>query len=134
MRTNSVLSYILLSLEQAGWEVKKIETMRGNKVVDNPTEIDTSEMFGVKFEKTKIDRMLLENEIEFTLADEGIWVSTDKGKIPVVFDAKRFRPAEVPILMSDTEKIQKLGFEVEHKLTDIISDQLNYFLKPENRV
>ncbi len=134
MRTNSVLSYILLSLEQAGWEIKKIETMKGNKVVDNPTDIDTSKMFGVRFEKTKIDRMLLDDEIEFTLEDEVIWVSTDNGKIPVVFDAKRFRPAEVPILMSDTEKIQKLGFKVEHKLTNIIRDQLNYFLKPENRV
>lgn len=134
MRTNSVLSYILLSLEESGWEIKKIETMKNNKMVENPTEIDTSEMFGVKFEKTKIDRMLLEDEIEFNLEDEGIRVYTDKGKIPVIFDPKRFRPSEVPILMSNTEKIQKLGFKVKHKLTDIIRDQLNYFLKKENRV
>jgi len=134
MRTNSVMSYILLSLEQAGWEVKKIETMKNNKVVENPTEIDDSEMFGVKFEKTKLDKMLLENEIEFTIEDEGVWVHTDKGKIPVVFDPKRFRPSEVPILMADISKIKGLGFKVEHKLTDIIRDQLNYFLKPENRI
>ncbi len=134
MRTNSVLSYILLSLEEAGWEIKKIETMKNNKVVENPTEIDTSEMFGVKFEKTKIDRMLLEDEIEFNLKDEGIWVHTDKGKIPIVFDPTRFRPSDVPILMADTTKIQKLGFKVEHNLKDIIRDQLNYFLKKENRV
>jgi GDPmannose 4,6-dehydratase len=134
MRTNSVISYILLSLEQAGWEVKKIETMKNNKVVENPTEIDDSEMFGVKFEKTKLDKMMLEDEIEFTLEDEGVWVHTDKGKIPVVFDPKRFRPSEVPILMADISKIKRLGFKVEHKLTDIIKDQLNYFLKPENRM
>jgi len=134
MRTNSVMSYILLSLEQAGWEVKKIETMKNNKVVENPTEIDDSEMFGVKFEKTKLDKMLLEHEIEFTIEDEGVWVHTDKGKIPVVFDPKRFRPSEVPILMADIGKIKRLGFKVEHKLTDIIRDQLNYFLKPENRM
>lgn len=134
MRTNSVMSYILLSLEQAGWEVKKIETMKNNKVVENPTEIDDSEMFGVKFEKTKLDKLLLEHEIEFTIEDEGIWVHTDKGKIPVVFNPKRFRPSEVPILMADISKIKGLGFKVEHKLTDIIRDQLNYFLKPENRV
>lgn len=134
MRTNSVMSYILLSLEQAGWEVRKIETMKNNKVVENPTEIDDSEMFGVKFEKTKLDKMMLEDEIEFTLEDEGVWVHTDKGKIPVVFDPKRFRPSEVPILMADISKIKRLGFKVEHKLTDIIKDQLNYFLKPENRI
>jgi len=134
MRTNSVMGYILLSLEQAGWEVKGIETMRNGKVVESPTEIDTSERFGVKFEKTKIDRMMLEDEIEFNLEDKGIWVYTDKGKIPIIFDPHRFRPAEVPILMSNTEKIQKLGFKVEHKLTDIIRDQLNYFLKKENRI
>ncbi|HBT26455.1 MAG TPA: GDP-mannose 4,6-dehydratase [Pseudothermotoga sp.] len=134
MRTNSVMSYILLSLEQAGWEVKRIETMKNNKVVVNPTEIDDSEMFGVKFEKTQLDKMLLEHEIEFTIEDKGVWVHTDKGKIPVVFDPKRFRPSEVPILMADIRKIQRLGFKVEHKLTDIIRDQLNYFLKPENRM
>ena len=112
MKTNSVMSYILLSLEQAGWEVKKIETMKNNKVVENPTEIDDSEMFGVKFEKTKLDKMLLEHEIEFTIEDEGVWVYTDKGKIPVVFDPKRFRPSEVPILMADISKIKRLGFKV----------------------
>ncbi|WP_457753372.1 GDP-mannose 4,6-dehydratase [Thermococcus sp.] len=133
MRTNSVLSYILLSLEQSGWEVRKIETMRNNKVVNNPTEIDTSKMFGIRFEKTKIDRMLLENDIEFNLSDKGILVYTDKGKIPVIFDPERFRPSDVPILMSDTRKIQRIGFKIRYKLIDIIKDQLNYFLKLENR-
>ena len=133
MRTNSVLSYILLSLEQAGWKVEKIETMNGSKIVKNPTERDYSKMFGVKFEKTKVDKMMLEEEIEFTLEDKGIWVYTDNGKIPIVFDPKRFRPAEVPILLSDTTKIQELGFKIHYKLEDIIRDQLNYFISPQNR-
>jgi len=133
MRTNSVLSYILLSLEQAGWKIYKIETMNGSKIVKNPTERDYSKMFGVKFEKTKVDKMMLEEEIEFTLEDKGIWVYTDNGKIPIVFDPKRFRPAEVPILLSDTTKIQELGFKIHYKLEDIIRDQLNYFISPQNR-
>jgi GDPmannose 4,6-dehydratase len=133
MRTNSVLSYILLSLEEAGWEVSKIETINGKKVVENPTELDNSEIFGVKFEKTKIDKMLLSGEIEYTVKDKGIIVYTDKGKILIEFDQKRFRPAEVPILLSNTRKIQTLGFKVNHTLRDIIKDQLNYFLKKENR-
>ena len=133
MRTNSVLSYILLSLEQAGWKVEKIETMNNSKIVDNPTERDCSKMFGVKFEKTKIDKMMLEEEIEFTIEDKGIWVYTDKGKIPIEFDYNRFRQAEVPILLSSTEKIKKIGFEIKYSLKDIIKDQLNYFLNPQKR-
>jgi len=134
MRTNSVLSYILLALEQANWEIRKIETLTGQKVVTDPTEMDDSEMFGVKFEKTKIDRMLLQGKIEYTVEDKGIIVHTNRGKIPVEFDRERFRPAEVSTLLSDTTKIQKLGFRVKHRLSDIIRDQLNYFLKAGNRV
>ncbi|MGC8979170.1 GDP-mannose 4,6-dehydratase [Caldisericum sp.] len=134
MRTNSILSYILLSLEEAGYEIKKIETVNGEKVVKKPTEIDNSGMFGVKFEKAKIDKMLLDGEIEYTMEDKGIIVDTDKGKILIEFDPKRFRPAEVPVLMSDTTKIQELGFKVKYKIKDIIKDQLNYFLKKENRL
>jgi len=134
MRMNSVLSYILLSLEQAGWGINKIETMNNGKIIKDPTESDKSEFFGVKFEKTKIDKMLLEEEIEFTIEDKGILVYTDKGKIPIQFDPNRFRPAEVPILLSDIRKIQELGFEVKYTLRDIIKDQLNYFLKKENRL
>lgn len=134
MRTHSVLSYILLSLEQAGWSVEAIETMRGGVRVEQPTERDDSEMFGVRFTKTKVDRMLLDDELEFVPEHEGIWVHTDKGKVPVLFDSRRFRPAEVPILLADTRKIQRLGFVAERPLEDIIRDQLNFFVKKENRM
>jgi len=134
MRTNSVLSYILLSLDAAGWKIKRIETFNEVKVVDSPIEIDNSEMFGIKFEKTRIDKMLLNGEIEYAIDDKGIIVHTDKGKILIEFDPKRLRPAEVSTLMSDTRKIQEIGFETKHGLNDIIRDQLNYFLKKENRV
>jgi len=133
-RTHSVLSYILLSLEQAGWSVEAIETMRGGVRVEQPTERDDSEMFGVRFTKTKVDRMLLDDELEFVPEHEGIWVHTDKGKVPVLFDSRRFRPAEVPILLADTRKIQRLGFVAERPLEDIIRDQLNFFVKKENRM
>jgi len=132
-RTNSVLSYILLSLELAGWEVKKIVSISGRVEVSNPTEPDNSEMFGVKFEKTKIDRMMLDEEVEFKLEDKGIVVHTNNGKIMVVFDERRFRPSDVPILMSNTDKIEKIGFKVRHSLKDIIKDQLNYYADPKNR-
>ncbi len=132
-RTNSVLSYILLSLENAGWEIKGIESMKNGKRVENPTEKDDSPMFGINFEKTKVDRAMLEKGLEFNLEDKGIWVDTDRGRVPIVFDQNRYRRADVPILLSDPTKVKGIGFEVSHTLEDIIGDQLNYFLSRENR-
>lgn len=133
MRTNSVLTYILLALEEAGWQIEKIETLNNKKIVKEPTKIDNSKMFGVKFKKTKIDKMLLNREIRYTKKDKGITIHTSQGKIQIKFDKKRFRPAEVPILISDTKKVQKLGFKTKKSLKDIIRDQLNYFLKKRTK-
>jgi len=129
-RTNSILSYVLLSLECAGFTIDKVKTIKGDKVVNNPNEIDDSEMFGLRFEKTKIDKLLLEDKLEFQPADLGIIAFTDKGKISIEFDPEKFRPAEVPILLTGTAKVQQLGFKINHSLKDIINDQLNYYLDP----
>jgi GDPmannose 4,6-dehydratase len=134
MRTNSVLSYILLGLKESGWNIKKIETFSGKKIIDNPTEMDDSPIFGAKFDKTIVDTMILEGELEYALEDRGINVHTDKGTVPIEFNPDRFRPAEVPILFADTAKIKKIGATIEHSLNDIIRDQLNFFLKKENRL
>lgn len=130
-RTNSVLTYVLLSLECAGYTIDRIETVNHKNIIKNPTQLDSSEMFGLLFEKTKVDRMMLEGKLEFQLADKGIIVDTNRGKILIEFDGQKFRPAEVPILLSNTEKIRGLGFKVGHSLKDIINDQLNYFMEPE---
>ncbi len=134
MRTNSVLSYILLGLKEAGWNISKIETFNGEKLVEDPTEVDDSAIFGVKFDKTIVDTKILEGELEYTLEDKGIKVYTDKGTVPIEFNPDRFRPAEVPILFADTAKIKNIGAKIDHSLNDIIKDQLNYFLKKENRL
>lgn len=134
MRTNSVLSYILLGLEEAGWNINKIETFKGDKMIEDPSEMDKSSIFGIKFPKTMVDQMMLEGELEYTPEDKGIKVHTDKGEVLIQFNPDRFRPAEVPILLSDTEKIQKIGATIKYSLSDIIKHQLNYFLKKENRI
>ena len=126
-RTNSVLSYLLLSLECAGYKVEKIQSLKGRKTVQHPTAPYRGRMFGLSFEKTVIDRMLLEGEIEFTAADRGLTVFTSKGKVNVEFDAGRFRPADVPILLASTRKIDSLGFKTGYGLKDIIQDQLEYY-------
>jgi len=130
-RTNSVLSYILISLECAGYKIDKIETVDGKKLVENPTESDDLIIYGLKFEKTKVDRLMLEGKLEFDVSDKGINVETNRGKILIEFDRQRFRPAEVPVLLSNTHKIQNLGFEVKNGLRDIINDQLNYYMEPK---
>jgi GDP-D-mannose dehydratase len=110
-----------------------VETVKNSKVIERPADQETYEMFGVKFEMTKADKLLLQDKIEFNIEDKGIRVYTDKGVIPVEFDLSRFRPADVPILISDTTKIKKLGFGIKHTLEDIIRDQLNYFMDKGNR-
>lgn len=126
-RTNSVLSYILLSLEAAGYSIDKIETANNREKIENPTEMDNSDLFGLRFQKTKIDKMMIEDGLQFNLSDKGIIVYTNKGKVLIEFDQKKFRPAEISLLLSNTGKIQNLGFKITHTLRDIIIDQLNYF-------
>ena len=133
MRTNSILSYILLSIEPIGQKIESISTLNGDKVITNPTELNSDKYYGVSFDKTKVDSMILDDEIEYTIEDKGINVKTDTDNIKIEFNPARFRPAEVPILFSNTAKIQKLGAKTEHSVSDIIKDQLNYFIKEENR-
>jgi len=138
MRTNSVLSYILLGLEQAGWNINQIEALKEDKdetkTIEDPTEMNNDPIFGVKFDKTRVDQMILEDQLEYTIQDKGIKVTTDKKDITIQFNPDRFRPSEIPLILSDNRKIQKIGGKIEYGLSDVIQDQLNYFDKKENRV
>lgn len=136
MRTNSVLSYILLGLEKAGWNVNRIETLKGdaNKTIDNPTQLNNDPLFGVKFDKTRVDQMILEDQLEYNIQDKGIKVTTDSGPINIEFNPDRFRPAEIPFVLCDNRKIQKIGGKIACSLSDVINDQLDYFDRKENRV
>ncbi len=128
MRTNSVLSYILISLEEAGYKIDMIETFNSEKKVSDPTEIEKGSLFGVKFDKTTVDSMMLNESLKYSIEDKGINVHTDQGKVAIEFNPERFRPAEVPIMLADTQKIQNIGVKTEYSLRDIINDQLNYFI------
>lgn len=133
MRTNSVISYLLISLEEMGYPIDKIETFEGGKVLKDPIVPEESEIFGIRFEKTKIDDMMLRGELEFTLHDGGVIVYAGSKRIKIVFDPDRFRPAEVPITLSDTVKIEKLGFKAKYSLKGIIDDQLNHYQSKKER-
>lgn len=133
MRTNTVMGYLLMSLEEAGYPVSKIETFKGEKVIAQPNEPDNSPIFGLDFEKTRVDGMLLRGELEYTAEDGGVKAQAGDREIQIVFNPERFRPAEVPILLSDTKKIEALGFRTEHTVRDIIKDQLDHYLAEKER-
>jgi GDPmannose 4,6-dehydratase len=125
MRAASVLSYLLLSIEKAGFPVLGIEAACGGKKVEHPLEPDHSALFGIPFEKTVLDRMLLDGTVSYSLEDGGIQVRSEVCTIPVMFDPARFRTAEVPILLADTTKAREIGFSSTCTLEDIIRDQLD---------
>ena len=133
MRTNTVMGYLLMSLEEAGYPVSNIETFKGEKVIAEPNEPDNSPIFGLDFEKTNVDGMLLRGELEYTAEDGGVKAQAGDREIQIVFNPERFRPAEVPILLSDTKKIEALGFRTEHTVRDIIRDQLDHYLDEKER-
>ena len=133
MRTNSVLTYILLTFQQLGYEVLEIKTLNGEKKVKAPIEANCDKFLNINFSKTLVDELMLKGELEYILKDKSVVVKTDKGNITIEFDPQRFRPVEVPILMSDTRKAQELGIKTARTLDDIIRDQINYYLNPANR-
>ena len=80
-----------------------------------------------------VDQAFLTNSLSYDLGDEGLIIETNKRKFKIEFDPTKFRPSDVPILLSDISKIKKLGFVVKKNLIDIINDQINYYLDPIHR-
>jgi hypothetical protein len=71
---------------------------------------------------------MLRGELEYSLKDEGLIIVTDKRRFKIEFEESRFRPSDVPILLSNINKIKELGFESNRSLLDIIQDQINHSL------
>ncbi|MGB9590633.1 MAG: GDP-mannose 4,6 dehydratase, partial [Candidatus Hydrothermia bacterium] len=131
-RTNSVLSLILLGLNEAGYKVHRMRTTKGTKSMDEPGEMKTISAFGIEFPGTRADEAILFGGLDFVPEDEGLVLETEQGEIRVEFDPDRMRPSDVPILLCDASKAKALGFKVTKTLSEIIKDQINYFLAPEN--
>jgi GDP-D-mannose dehydratase len=133
MRIHSVLSYLLLVLDEIGYKVESVAAFSGQKRVDNPLEEVPQARFGVSWTGTRLDDALLAGSLEYELEDQGLTVRTNRGDVRVEFDNARFRPAEVPILLSDTRKIQALGSKVRKSIRDIVRDQVNYYFDEGRR-
>jgi GDPmannose 4,6-dehydratase len=132
-RTNSVLSYILLSLSAAKKNPLSLQSVSGSLSIEDPAAMTKIKHFGPEFDGTVVDKLLLEDDLKISLEHKGLDINTTSGKVRINFDSSRFRPSDVPILLASTEKISKIGFEIKHSLTDIINDQLNYYLDSNRR-
>lgn len=132
-RANSVLGYLLLCLQESGASVSKVETLDNGKKIVDPMETVTVEKYGKKWPLLKADKMLLEEDIDFDIADVGLRIETSRGKVRMEFDPKRFRLTDVPVLLADSSKAKALGLKISHTVKDIVKDQLNYFTDKEHR-
>ncbi len=132
-RSNSVLTYVLLSLEALGFKIEAIESVADGKRVKDPLRRSRNGAFGRAFEKTLMDDEMLTSGLSFSPKDGGVRVKAEGGDITITIDPERYRSAEVPVLLGDASKAQDLGFKPHRGLSDIIQDQVNYFLDPRNR-
>lgn len=133
MRSNSVLSYILYTLSALGYEVKEISNINGEKKIKYPLEEVEAKIGNATLQSNAIDQAFLTNSVSYDLDDVGLIIETNKRKFKIEFDPNKFRPSDVPILLSDISKIKKLGFVVKKNLIDIINDQINYYFDPVHR-
>jgi len=133
MRTNSVLSYILHTISALGYEISEVRTIENEKTIRNPLTAADVKFGKIALKSNTVDKSILSGDLEFDLSDGGLVIDTNKRKFKVKFDPARFRPSDVPILMANIEKIKKLGFSSKKGLTDIINDQINYYLDPDHR-
>ncbi len=132
-RTNSVLTYLLLALEAVDMPVQRLRSLKGDVVLEEPGRMREAEWFGLTFPVSRVDEMILRGEVDFTLDMEGLVLETPERPVTLRFDASRFRPAEVPILLADNRKIRALGWHPTRSLMDILRDQLNYYLDADHR-
>ncbi len=124
-RANSILTFILLSMRELGYDVKGISSVVNGKELDAPLEKVKGDIFGREVIWYRADEALLD-PLRFEMEDVGINVHTGSGDLRITFDRKFFRPHDNPILMSDTTKISALGFEAMHSLEDIVSSQIGH--------
>jgi GDP-D-mannose dehydratase len=132
-RTYSVLSYILYTISVLGYEINKVMTLKKDKIITSPLDPLELTIGNTSVESNVIDDKMLRGELEYDLTDQGLVVETNKRSFKIEFEESRFRPSDVPILLSNINKIKELGFETKRSLRNIIQDQINYYLNYENR-
>jgi GDPmannose 4,6-dehydratase len=116
-----------------GYEIYEIRTIKDEKRIKDPLSKVKVNIGKTTFASNIIDQMLLSGMLEYDLTDEALIIETNKRKFKVEFDASKFRPSDVPILLANIEKIKQIGVEPKKELVDIINDQINYYLDSDHR-
>lgn len=131
MRTNSVLTFVLLSFAELGWMPTRLQTQDGQIVINDPLDSGEQSWFGVDFWHTRVDDFILGGG-EFTPDHGDIIVEFENGRsVRVHIDTKLFRPAEVPILLANNMKARrKYGVTPTRSLRDIVRDMIAYYSDP----
>jgi len=132
-RMNSVLGYVLLCLEAAGKHVTQLSTIDGEKRVMEPSEPVKISKYGKRWDSLRVEELMLEEKLSFDLKDKGLRVIAGENKIDIIFDSSKYRPTDVPYLLADFTKIEKLGYRPRHSLFDIAREQLNYYIDGRHR-
>lgn len=132
-RTYSVLSYILNSISILGYEINKVMTVSQGKVIKSPLDPLSIRIGNKTLESNVVDHMMLRGELEYGWEDRGLIVETNRRRFKIEFEESKFRPYDVPILLSNINKIKELGFALKRSLRDIIEDQIKHYLCLENR-
>ena len=135
MRANSVLTYILKTISSLGYRLKVcLPTNANQKVIRDPLMESEIQLGNFRLRTNKVDELLLGGDLKYSINDVGLVIQTDKREFKAIFDEARYRPSDVPILLSNINKIKEIGFNVKKELNDIIECQINYYLDPVNRI
>ncbi|MFH0967809.1 MAG: GDP-mannose 4,6-dehydratase [Methanobacteriota archaeon] len=127
MRGVSVATYLLTSLEIAGYQIDKIKTFENDTELSEPLREESSSMFGTPISMSNLDKRIIQGDISFSPSDLGVVAYSGDEQIKIEFDANKFRPVDIPILIADTSKISKIGYRPTRLLRDIIKDQLRFY-------
>lgn len=122
MRATSILTYLLHSIEAAGYSVLSLSSYNNSFYCKDPLILKDYELFGVRGEYSKIDRLIANNLSLFSLGSGGINVLTDKGTIPISIDPERFRPSDNPFIIADIKKIKNLGYFPRMSIQEVCRD------------
>lgn len=133
MQCHSIISYILYSLSDLGYEISEISTLKNEKRIKDPLSPSKVKIGEILLNSNFIDEQILNHNLDYQMSDIGINIYTNKRIFKIQFDPSRFRPSDVPILLSNTNKIKKLGFRNNKKLSDIINDQISYYFDRDHR-
>jgi GDPmannose 4,6-dehydratase len=127
MKGVSVASYLLTCLDTAGFPVQRIETLHNGKILSEPLKEDTTPISGFSIKMSELDKKIVQGDFSFSPSDRGIVAYSNGAQINIEFDVKKFRPADIPILIADTRKISQIGYQPRHSIRDIIADQLTFY-------